>query len=69
MDLNHDKENQNLSCYHYTIGQSVNLFEQFKVLGGFPGDYRILRGGMFGREIKLKEDALLVANCVEALIS
>ena len=22
MDLNHDKQNQSLLCYHYTIGQA-----------------------------------------------
>ena len=34
MDLNHDKENQNLSCYHYTIGQgSVRLVREQFFLG------------------------------------
>ena len=28
-DSNHHKQNQNLLCYHYTIGQSQLLFIQF----------------------------------------
>ena len=27
-DSNHHKQNQNLLCYHYTIGQSVRLLAQ-----------------------------------------